>query len=137
MADEAGNNSSGNTSPPEGKLYKQPIGIQQTQGISLWAQISRMGKPRLLAQTGGMLRATVARVVARLRRGRPEYDRRPYIALAEELIKGGVDPSQDAFVGRLRSMLELQDKLPVPGDTVLTEICGPIYKRELAKTGEK
>jgi hypothetical protein len=93
-------------------------------------------------------------VVARLRRGRPPIDRRPYIALAEELIKGGVDPSQDAFVGRLRSMLELpkekiplelknkiselQDKnLPVPGNTVLTQICAPIYKRELAKIGKK
>ena len=123
-----------NTSPPIGKLHAVPIGIQQGQRVSLLKT---------------WMRAIVERFVAR-RRGRPPRDRRPYIALAEELIKGGVDPSQDRFVGRLRSMLELpKDKIPlelqnkipelknkdlwVPGDTVLTEICAPIYERAEAK----
>jgi hypothetical protein len=131
MTDEAENNSSGNASPPEGRLYRQSLDIRTPQHVSLlkrwWRDIVDRAR----------------------RRGRPPIDRAPYIALAEELIKGGVDPSQDALVGRLRSMLELKDKiplelqdkipelkkgLPVPGDTFLTdEICAPIYKREKSK----
>jgi hypothetical protein len=70
---------------------------------------------------------------ARLPRGRPpEYNRGDIADVAEDLIKGGVDPTLDHFVGRVRSKLEFESKKP-PGDTVLTEICAPIYKRERSK----
>src|SRR5262249_564855 len=96
---EAENNSSGNTSP---KRHEQVINVVQPRYTSLWAQISRMGKPRLLAQTGGVVRATVARVgavvadaVARLPRGRRPYPQsyiNYIIAVAEELKP---DPSRE------------------------------------------
>jgi hypothetical protein len=35
------------------------------------------------------------------------------------------------FCDRVRGLLELQN-IPVPGNTVLEEICAPIYKRALA-----
>jgi hypothetical protein len=70
---------------------------------------------------------------ARLPRGRPrKYDHDDIADVAEDLIKGGVDSTLDDFVGRVRSQLELQSK-KTPGDTVLTEICAPIYKRERNK----
>jgi hypothetical protein len=74
------------------------------------------------------VRATVAGVVARLRRGRPPYERAPITEVAERAIEGGVDPSLSAFRDRVRSLLELQH-IPAPGDTVLKEICAPIYMR--------
>jgi hypothetical protein len=75
-----------------------------------------------------------------VRQGRPPYDRGPILAVAEELKPDPSRESQDTYVSRVRGMLELknemlepQDRIPVPGDTVLTEICAPIYKREKSK----
>jgi hypothetical protein len=75
-------------------------------------------------------------VVTQLRRGRPRYERAPITAVVEELIAGGIDPTQDDFVYRVRRTLELRG-ITAPADTVLTEICAPIYKREHAKIAKK
>jgi hypothetical protein len=94
------------------KRYEQSICIQQPQRVSLLMWVL----------------ATVAGVVAQLRRGRPPYERAPITAVVEEALAGGVDPTLDHLVGRVRSLLELRG-IPAPGDTVLTEICKPVFLR--------
>jgi hypothetical protein len=107
--------------PPIGKLYEQSIGIQQPQHISLMAWISR-----LLARGSGIVRGAVAQ----LPRGRRPYPRPPIIAVAERAIEGGADRSLNAFRDRVRSLLELEIPLAkIPADTVLEEICKPVYDR--------
>ena len=89
------------------------------------------------AEMNGAASAAFAgrKAVEWLRSGRPrEYDHDSITAVAEDLIAGGVDPTLGAFVGRVRSMLELQSK-PTPRPTVLTKICRPIFLR--AKSAEK
>jgi hypothetical protein len=68
----------------------------------------------------------------KLRRGRPPaYDRAKITAVAEELIAGrGPDEHCDWFIDRVAGELERRG-IAVPKDTVLTEICAPIYKRAL------
>jgi hypothetical protein len=66
----------------------------------------------------------------RLRRGRPPYPRGPYTEVAERAIKEFVDASLDAFCDRVRGWLEFSG-MPEPGDTVLEEICRPVYRRAL------
>jgi hypothetical protein len=93
------------TSPPIGKRHERYISIQQAQDVSLMAgkrheqpisiqrvqDVSLIGSvQRLLARSGGLVRATVAGVVARLRRGRPPYERAPITAVVEEALAGGV-----------------------------------------------
>jgi hypothetical protein len=121
----------GDTSPPIGKRHEKPISIQLAQDVSLMAWIQR-----LLARGGGLVGGAVTDFVARLPRGRRPYPRPPIIAVAEEL---GADPSresQDDFIYRVRCTLEDRG-IDAPGDTVLTAICAPIYKREHAKIPEK
>jgi hypothetical protein len=54
----------GDMSPPIGKRHEKPIFIPQPQDVSLMAWIHR-----LLVRGGGLVRATVAPVVAPLRLG--------------------------------------------------------------------
>jgi hypothetical protein len=82
----------------------------------------RTGFPRIFKESFDDLKG---------RRGRRPYERVPITVVAEEAIAGGIDPSLDAFRDRVRSLLELQHIL-TPGNTVLEEICAPIYKRALA-----
>jgi hypothetical protein len=110
-----GKESGGDTSPPIGKRFELPVSIQQPQDVSLRMQ---------------RVRDFIAGVVDRLRPGRKiKYERAPIIEAAELLIKGGVDVSSSQFRGRVRSWLEWKD-IPVPGESLLKEICGPIYRRE-------
>jgi hypothetical protein len=62
-------------------------------------------------------------------RGRPrKFDHGDIIAVAEEVIERGPDDTLDLFADRVGGTLEAKGK-PVPGDTVLKEICRPIYLR--------
>ena len=97
---------------------------------------ARLPNPSVPVESPPRKRNTVAGVVARLRRGRPPYLRPPITAVVERAIEGGVDPSLSDFRDRVRSLLELEG-IPAPGDTVLEEICKPVYKREHAKIAKK
>jgi hypothetical protein len=79
---------------------------------------------------------TTPELLAGLRRGRPPYPRAPYISLAEKAIKEYFDPSLRAFCDRFLGWIKCAG-LPEPGDTVLKEICRPIYRREKAKRRSK
>jgi hypothetical protein len=58
-------------------------------------------------------------------RGRPpKIDREAIAAVAEELIKLGIDDSPTLFIERVGNNLAPHSK---PGRTVLWEICQPIY----------
>jgi hypothetical protein len=59
----------------------------------------------------------------------PVYDHAAIIAVAEEAIRDprGVDDRLDWFVERVRNMLK-ERHIKAPQDTLLTELCAPIYK---------
>jgi hypothetical protein len=101
--------------------------VKDFSEAAAWGDSDWDGPRRPISVWLGPVRA-VAGVVARLRRGRPPYERAPITEVAERAIEGGVDPSLSAFRDRVRSLLELQH-IPAPGDTVLKEICAPIYMR--------
>src|SRR5262249_20846093 len=151
---------SGNTSPPEGKRHELSINIQRAQRVSLtWMraiarvisiqqarEMSLTGQPsqppRLLARTGGIVRATVAGVVdavvgvvdtamARLRPGRPpEYDVDGAITgIAKDCATKDVEVYFRRFVERVRH--ECKNKRPrikTPGRTRMNEICRPVWE---------
>jgi hypothetical protein len=135
----------GNISPPIGNRYEQSIGIQQAQRVSLVG--NPLGKQYehsvhtqqaqdviLLMDWVRRVRNAVAGVVDRLRPGRKPYKRAPFAAVAERAIAGGVDRSLTAFRDRVRSLCELEEGISdIPGDTVLEEICKPIYLRAQSK----
>jgi hypothetical protein len=75
-------------------------------------------------------------LLAGLRRGRPPYPRAPYISLAEKAIEEYFDPTLRAFCDRVLGWIKCAG-LPEPGDTVLKDICRPIYRREKAKRRSK
>src|SRR5437660_12406306 len=79
-----------NTSQPIGKRYEQSIHIQQAQRVSLMMWVPMW------------VRATIARVVARLRPGRPrEYDVDGAITgVAKDCATKGVEDYLDRFVAR-------------------------------------
>jgi hypothetical protein len=119
MAEDDRKSSTGGGDVPLGKTHELSINIQQAQRVSLkWV--------------GGM-RIAIAGIVARLRPGRTPYKRAPFVAVAERAIAGGVDPSLSAFRDRVRRLCELDGITGIPGDTVLEEICKPIYERERFK----
>jgi hypothetical protein len=79
------------------KTYEKRIDVSLLQDVSLWASISLT---RLLARTGGMVRAIGARL-----RGRPrDYDYDAIRGVAETLIgERGLDRSLDALCRRVRN----------------------------------
>src|SRR5262249_60735179 len=106
------------------KRHEKPISIQQPQDVSLMAWIQRQ-----LVRGGGLVRATVARVVAPLRRGRPrEFDHDALTGVAEDCAMEGVEDYLDRFVERVRHECKLR-RIKVPKDTLLTEICRPVFLR--------
>jgi hypothetical protein len=90
------------TSPPIGKRHERYISIQQAQDVSLMAgkrheqpisiqrvqDVSLIGSvQRLLARSGGLVRATVAGVVARLRRDAHHTSELPLLQLSRKLLQ--------------------------------------------------
>jgi hypothetical protein len=101
-------------------LARTEAAFAESRRVTVW--LPKSAKSRRRRKRAG------AGVVARLRRGRPPYERAPITAVAEKAIEGGVDPSLSAFRDRVRSLLEVQH-IPAPGDTVLEEICKQVYER--------
>lgn len=66
--------------------------------------------------------------------GRPPIDRAPIIAIAEALAREYVEDTLSRFMDTVRDVAETRGHA-VPGDTVLREICGPIFWR--ARTGRE
>jgi hypothetical protein len=124
-----GKESGGDTSPPIGNRIELPISFHQPESVSLegeWVQRFIAGVVAPLQQA----RDLIASLVARLPRGRKPIPREPIIKVAEKAIEGGLDRSLSDFVGRVRSLLEVE-RIEAPKDTVLEEICRPIYLRAL------
>jgi hypothetical protein len=63
-----------------------------------------------------------------VRRGRPSYDRAAIAAIAQEVASENDDESSGEYLDWVRDRLETRG-MPVPKDTVLREICMPIYNR--------
>jgi hypothetical protein len=62
------------------------------------------------------------------RPGRPPvYDHEAIVGVAKEVIQEGVDDHLDWFIERVRNRLK-ERYIKAPKDTLLTEICEPIYK---------
>jgi hypothetical protein len=59
-------------------------------------------------------------------RGAKKYPRQPIIEVAEMAINEYDDLSLSGFCDRVRGWLKCKS-IPEPGDTVLDEICKPIY----------
>jgi hypothetical protein len=57
----------------------------------------------------------------------PEYNHSIFEGIAKDLISKGVDDYLDRFVERVRNELGARH-IKAPGDTLLTEICAPIWK---------
>jgi hypothetical protein len=114
----------GDTSPPTAKVYEQPVGIQQTQRMSL---------------TKTWMRAIVDGVVARLRPGRHrEYNYDAIAKVAESVNVFAVD-KQDWYIERVWRECKRRN-IKVPREklsTTLTDICEPIYKLKYTKIAQK
>jgi len=67
------------------------------------------------------------------RPGRPPvYDHEAIVGVAKEVIQEGVDDHLDWFIERVRNRLK-ERHIKAPKDTLLTEICEPIYKSAKAE----
>jgi hypothetical protein len=67
-------------------------------------------------------------MLPRLRRGpKPKYDHAAITAVAEEVIREHVPPTLTEFAFDVSDRLEARG-VPVPGDTVLREICARVFK---------
>ena len=82
------------------------------------------------------MRDFIAGVAAPLGPGRKKIPRQPIIEVAERAIEACLDRSVRAFSDRVGGWLELE-RIPPPGDTVLREICKPIYDRVIAQKQAK
>ncbi|SRR5260370_28942327 len=68
-------------------------------------------------------------LIGGLRRGRPpKYDRAAIAAVAEEVAGEDVDGTVSEYIEWVIDRLETRE-MPVPGATVMREICTPIYNR--------
>jgi hypothetical protein len=98
--------------------YLAVPGLTREQQNKFLTGLKRLGLSGPGGRTGAVARP----------RGRPrKFDRDDIADVAKDLAKYGVTTLDD-FVDRVAGTLELQGK-PVPGETVLTEICKPVYLR--------
>jgi hypothetical protein len=104
--------------------------VPQSMTGAVVAEVALVGAGALLVKTPRRFHPVEVFDDLRLRRGRPpEYDRADIVAVAEEAIRDhrGVDDHLDWFIERVRNLLATRH-IKAPKDTLLTEICAPIYK---------
>jgi hypothetical protein len=113
-----------------GQADEQTIPVVKLESIELNEQgqlVSKTSYLHQIAETAG----------TRLRSGRPRaYDHDAITRVAEACIAMGVDDYLDRFVERVRNECK-PHHIKTPKDTVLTEICAAIYKREHTKVAKK